>query len=168
MLGKPLIKPNFATVGSESVLANTRGMIRPQPNGSPCSEYRLGEWWVPVGLSEADLQRLDALVFSHRWLKQAQALYRSGDPCGSVYLVRSGSSRRWCCIRGAASRFPAFIWQTRCWSRRHGFGQACERCERINRQRHLRGAIRAAGDCLPRSENSTAVPVPGVVSGDRA
>jgi len=90
ILRENLIKPNFATVGSEAVLAKTRGMIRPQPNGSPCSEYRLGEWWLPVGLSEGDRRQLDGLVFSHRRLKPAQALYRSGDPCGSVYLLRSG------------------------------------------------------------------------------
>jgi len=90
MLGETLIKPNFATVGSESVLAKTRGIIHRQRNDSPCSEYRLGEWWLPVGLSEGDRRQLDGLVFSHRRLKPAQALYRSGDSCGSVYLVRSG------------------------------------------------------------------------------
>src|SRR5690349_18537739 len=90
MLGETLIKPNFATVGSGSVLAKTRGIIHPQRHDSPCSEYRLGEWWLPVGLSEGDRRQLGGLVFSHRRLKPAQALYRSGDPCGSVYLVRSG------------------------------------------------------------------------------
>src|SRR3954454_1463881 len=33
---------------------------------------------------------LGALVFSDQRLKQGQALYRVGDPCGSVYLIRSG------------------------------------------------------------------------------
>jgi CRP/FNR family transcriptional regulator len=77
-------------VDVESVLAKTRGKVNPQPKRSPCSECRLRGLCLPAGLSEADLRQFGALVFSHRRVKQGQALYRFGDPCGSVYLVRSG------------------------------------------------------------------------------
>jgi CRP/FNR family transcriptional regulator len=90
MLALHSIKRDFGTAERESVAAEVRGMVDSRPNASPCSECRLRGLCLPAGLSEADVRQFSSLVFSNRRLKQGQALYRAGDPCGSVYLVRSG------------------------------------------------------------------------------
>jgi len=64
--------------------------VGPTVTGSKCSECRLRAVCLPKGLSEADLEELGSLVFSHRRLKLAQALYRSGEAFQAIYLVRSG------------------------------------------------------------------------------
>ena len=55
-----------------------------------CSNCNLRELCLPVGLSDADLQRIDQLVASRRALKRGEVLFRAGDPFESLYAVRTG------------------------------------------------------------------------------
>jgi CRP/FNR family transcriptional regulator len=55
-----------------------------------CSGCSLRELCLPMGLSGAEIERLDQLVYTRRRLKRGESLYRSGDGFGSIYAVRSG------------------------------------------------------------------------------
>ncbi|MED5622421.1 fumarate/nitrate reduction transcriptional regulator Fnr [Ideonella sp. BN130291] len=55
-----------------------------------CSSCNLRELCLPVGLSGADLQRLDGLVATRRAVPRGQTLFRIGDPFKAVYAVRTG------------------------------------------------------------------------------
>jgi len=90
MLAPTSLDPSFGTSNIEAVLTKVRGMVDAQPKASPCSECRLQDSCLSSGFTQADERQFGALVLSHRRVKQGQALYRSGDPCGSVFLIRSG------------------------------------------------------------------------------
>lgn len=55
-----------------------------------CSSCNLRELCLPVGFSEAELARLDALVALRRSVRRGETLFRSGDPFEAVYAVRTG------------------------------------------------------------------------------
>jgi len=55
-----------------------------------CSGCNLRELCLPVGLAEADLERIDDLVASRRTLKRGEVLFRAGDRFESLYAVRTG------------------------------------------------------------------------------
>ncbi|MDO9013836.1 MAG: helix-turn-helix domain-containing protein [Polynucleobacter sp.] len=56
-----------------------------------CSTCVLGQFCIPVGLSNQDLEKVDALVKERISLKKGDALYRHGNPMSSVYSVRFGT-----------------------------------------------------------------------------
>jgi CRP/FNR family transcriptional regulator, anaerobic regulatory protein len=55
-----------------------------------CSGCNLRELCLPKGLDEADLQRLERIVYTRRRLKRGEALFDAGDAFQSVYSIRSG------------------------------------------------------------------------------
>ena len=55
-----------------------------------CSSCNLRELCLPVGLSDGELQRLDALVESRRSLRRGESLYTFGEVFKSLYAVRTG------------------------------------------------------------------------------
>ena len=55
-----------------------------------CSNCNLRELCLPVGFSEPELERMDALVATRRSLRRGELLFRSGDPFESLYAVRTG------------------------------------------------------------------------------
>ena len=55
-----------------------------------CSSCNLRGICLPVGLSNDELHRLDSLVTTKRTVHRGEALFRRGDPCASIYAVRSG------------------------------------------------------------------------------
>ncbi|MBI1397885.1 MAG: fumarate/nitrate reduction transcriptional regulator Fnr [Betaproteobacteria bacterium] len=55
-----------------------------------CSTCGLRELCLPVGLAEAELERLDDLIQVRRTAKKGQSIYRSGDAFAALYAVRSG------------------------------------------------------------------------------
>ncbi len=59
-----------------------------QPRCSTCS---LGQFCLPVGIPEAELERLDALVSERRRLKKGEVLYHANDDLSAVYGIRFGS-----------------------------------------------------------------------------
>jgi CRP/FNR family transcriptional regulator len=55
-----------------------------------CSSCNLRELCLPLGLSSAELERLDDLVSVRRRVKRGEHLYRSGSPFDSIFAIRSG------------------------------------------------------------------------------
>ena len=55
-----------------------------------CSGCNLRELCLPKGLCEADLHRLESLVYTRRRIKRGEALFDAGDEFQSVYSIRSG------------------------------------------------------------------------------
>jgi CRP/FNR family transcriptional regulator len=46
---------------------------------------------LPVGLTPAEVKRVDALVGHGKRLRKGESLYRAGDPFGALYATRVGS-----------------------------------------------------------------------------
>ena len=55
-----------------------------------CSNCNLRELCLPLGLNEAELERLDEMVSTRRRLKRGDHLYRSGSGFDAIYAIRSG------------------------------------------------------------------------------
>jgi CRP/FNR family transcriptional regulator len=55
-----------------------------------CSQCNLQELCLPLGLSEAEVHRLDSLVASRRKIKRGQHLYRTGAPFEALYAIKAG------------------------------------------------------------------------------
>lgn len=56
-----------------------------------CRDCQVQSLCLPLGMEEADLQRLDRIVKRGRPLKRDTAIYHAGDPMKALYIVRSGS-----------------------------------------------------------------------------
>jgi CRP/FNR family transcriptional regulator, anaerobic regulatory protein len=74
-------------------------MMPPRQSSSPvslsviktaCSNCNLRELCLPLGLNEAELERLDEMVSTRRRLKRGDHLYRSGTGFDAIYAIRSG------------------------------------------------------------------------------
>jgi CRP/FNR family transcriptional regulator len=55
-----------------------------------CQSCNLRELCLPVGLSDADIERLDKLVSLRKTVKRGDTLFRSGEAFNAVYAVRTG------------------------------------------------------------------------------
>ena len=55
-----------------------------------CSGCNLRELCLPKGLDEADLRRLECVVYTRRRVKRGESLFDAGDEFHSVYSIRSG------------------------------------------------------------------------------
>jgi CRP/FNR family transcriptional regulator len=55
-----------------------------------CSNCNLRELCLPVGLSEQDFERVEALVSQRRKVERGQALFRDGEKFEALYAIRSG------------------------------------------------------------------------------
>ena len=56
-----------------------------------CGECSLRQLCLPAGVEQDDMARLDAVVQRRRPLARGEALFRAGDPLGSVYVVSEGA-----------------------------------------------------------------------------
>ena len=61
------------------------------PLTTQCSTCHLKDLCLPCGLTGTDVQRLDALMFARRRVKEGQALYHEGERFQFIYAVRSGT-----------------------------------------------------------------------------
>jgi len=55
-----------------------------------CRSCNLRELCLPSGLSDADLQRIEKIVYVRRRIKRGETLFNAGEPFNSVYAVRVG------------------------------------------------------------------------------
>ncbi len=55
-----------------------------------CSSCNFRELCLPGGLCDADLQRIEKIVYVRRRLKRGETLFNAGEPFNSVYAVRVG------------------------------------------------------------------------------
>ncbi|MDO9095300.1 MAG: fumarate/nitrate reduction transcriptional regulator Fnr [Rubrivivax sp.] len=65
-------------------------VIRLEPFKVACSSCNLRELCLPVGMSNEQLERLDAIVATRRTVARGDALFRAGDAFASLYAVRAG------------------------------------------------------------------------------
>ncbi len=73
-----------------------------------CSNCGLREICLPCGLSGADLDRLDELVYTRRRVKRGESLFRAGDPFISLYAVRSGFFKSFVILEDGRDQVTAF------------------------------------------------------------
>ena len=64
--------------------------MNPQTIKVACSNCNLRELCMPMGLSEADLTRLDELVATRRKVKRGGTLFTNGEQFTSLYAIRTG------------------------------------------------------------------------------
>ena len=64
--------------------------ITPQTIKVACSSCNLRELCMPVGLNEAQLQRIDDVVATRRKIKRGSTLFRNGEEFVSLYAIRTG------------------------------------------------------------------------------
>jgi CRP/FNR family transcriptional regulator, anaerobic regulatory protein len=75
-------------------LRNVQPLPQPGSAGTTavnCTSCHLKELCLPAGLRHDDVERLDALRFGRRRVKQGESLYRERDKFQFVYAVRSGT-----------------------------------------------------------------------------
>ncbi len=61
--------------------------------GNACTDCRLADFCLPYGLQRNEIKQLAEIVKSRRPLHLDEFLYFQGDPCQSLYAVKSGSFR---------------------------------------------------------------------------
>ena len=64
--------------------------IRIEPFKVACSSCNLRELCLPVGISNEQMDRLDAVVANRRSMTRGEALFRAGEAFTSLYAVRTG------------------------------------------------------------------------------
>jgi CRP/FNR family transcriptional regulator len=55
-----------------------------------CSNCNLRELCMPLGLNQAELDRIDDVVASRRKIKRGATLFRNGEKFSSLYAIRTG------------------------------------------------------------------------------
>lgn len=73
------MKPGAATVA-----------VTPQTIKVACSNCNLRELCMPMGLSQAELDRIDDVVASRRKIKRGDTLFRNGEKFTSLFAIRTG------------------------------------------------------------------------------
>ncbi len=64
--------------------------IRIEPFKVACSGCNLRELCLPLGMSEAEIERLDTMVATRRSVARGEALFRVGDPFTALFAIRAG------------------------------------------------------------------------------
>jgi CRP/FNR family transcriptional regulator, anaerobic regulatory protein len=78
------------------------------PTRALCSSCHLKDLCLPCGLHDVDLERLDALKFARRRVKEGQALYHEGDRFQFIYAVRSGTFKSTLNLRDGREQVTGF------------------------------------------------------------
>ena len=64
--------------------------MKPETIKVACSNCNLRELCMPLGLNDAELNRIDELVAVRRKVKRGTALFRNGDAFDSLFAIRTG------------------------------------------------------------------------------
>ena len=68
--------------------------IFPQPaarkHETSCANCNLRELCLPMRIGDADMARVEQVVFARRRLKRGDSLFKAGDPFAALYAIRSG------------------------------------------------------------------------------
>jgi CRP/FNR family transcriptional regulator len=86
-------RPAAVADASKSAQGETTGKviaITPQTIKVACSNCNLRELCMPMGLSDAELTRIDDVVASRRKIKRGDTLFRNGEKFTSLYAIRTG------------------------------------------------------------------------------
>jgi CRP/FNR family transcriptional regulator len=71
-------------------VANPEVDMHPHAIKVACSNCNLRELCMPLGLSVAELEKIDDVVASRRKVKRGTTLFRNGDKFASLYAIRTG------------------------------------------------------------------------------
>jgi len=82
--------PNGTTMPVTLVPVPASGAISHQAIKVACSNCNLRELCMPLGLSDAELTRLDEVVANRRKVKRGDTLFRNGEKFNSLYAIRTG------------------------------------------------------------------------------
>jgi CRP/FNR family transcriptional regulator len=72
---------------------STEPLLQPvnlQQLKTACSNCSLREICLPMGLSEAEVELLDTVVYTRKRVKRGENIYHAGDEFASLYAIRSG------------------------------------------------------------------------------
>ena len=64
--------------------------IRLEPLRTACSSCNLKELCLPVGLGQADMEKLDGLISQRKAVPRGEPLFRASDGFHGLYAVRTG------------------------------------------------------------------------------
>jgi len=64
--------------------------LRTEPLRAACSSCNLRELCLPLGLSAADMEKLDGLISNRHVVARGEALFRANEPFHALYAVRTG------------------------------------------------------------------------------
>ncbi len=70
--------------------ANVVPILNLEKLKTACSSCSLRELCLPLGLSQADIEKLDSLVRVRRAYKKGEHVYRAGDKFDTLYAIRRG------------------------------------------------------------------------------
>ena len=73
-----------------TALAHAVPKIRAEPFKAACSSCNLRELCLPVGLTSANLDRLDHMVSTRRNVARGDTLFQCGEGFTALYAVRTG------------------------------------------------------------------------------
>lgn len=73
-----------------------------------CAHCSLNQLCLPMSLSEADIEQLDAIVERKRPLQRGDHLYRGGDDFQAIYAVRSGSLKTYTTTESGEEQVTGF------------------------------------------------------------
>ena len=82
--------------------------IQPAALKVACSSCNLRELCLPVGLSGAELERLDTVVAKRKVVARGQALFRTGDVFESLFAVRTGFFKTSVCAEDGRDQVTGF------------------------------------------------------------
>ena len=86
----------------------TAALGAPAPLQTLCSTCHLKDLCLPCGLDTPDVQRLDALKFARRRIKEGQALYHEGEKFQFIYAVRSGTFKSTLMLKDGREQVTGF------------------------------------------------------------
>jgi CRP/FNR family transcriptional regulator len=69
---------------------NTDQPLTVQTLKAGCAACSMHQLCLPMGLEDADIERLDSIIGQRRRLARDEALYKAGDPFRNLYAVRFG------------------------------------------------------------------------------
>lgn len=81
---------------------------RPGRGYAHCNDCRLSNICLPLSLEFSDIDKLDAIVQRGKPLQRGDILYRSGEPFGAIYAIRSGSIKTWRTSRDGEEQITGF------------------------------------------------------------
>ncbi|WP_423196910.1 MULTISPECIES: fumarate/nitrate reduction transcriptional regulator Fnr [unclassified Cupriavidus] len=73
-----------------------------------CSTCALGQFCLPVGMNEQDLEKIDTLVQERFRIHKGDTLYRMGDPLTAVYAIRFGTLKTHVTMEDGRSQITGF------------------------------------------------------------
>ncbi len=91
--GNTMLEHDYATAKSHeahAAIAITPVPVNSQTIKVACSNCNLRELCMPLGLSAAELDKIDDVVASRRKVKRGSTLFRNGEKFTSLYAIRTG------------------------------------------------------------------------------